>query len=233
MPLDGLPWSTSSRGTLKTPSQTLVQADNLKTASIDLTALPWVPLDATAGFPSQPGIYFAIDSSNHVQYIGRSGNVRGRWRNHHKYEQLVAVGDICIVYLFANKNKLNSLENKYINEFNPPLNVARSRRKGKHQSKDDSSKLVVNVNWFKVCIIQAKKGCKFASSDGMTRKIERIKIFTSEAEAKEWQEHHNLEPSTNVVGFWNTRRYGYSKGEWSLKYTYSEKEGLSWFAVEH
>lgn len=95
--------------------------------SIDLSALPWVPLSATAGFPAQPGIYFAIDPQNNIQYIGRSKDVRGRWKNHHRFEDLQAIGGVRISYLFIEAvDLLPEMEMALISWFNPPLNRARS-----------------------------------------------------------------------------------------------------------
>ncbi|MEA5578709.1 GIY-YIG nuclease family protein [Anabaena sp. UHCC 0451] len=53
---------------------------------INLASLPWLPLAAKTAFPKNPAIYFAIDSTDTIQYIGRSVNPRARWQNHHKYE---------------------------------------------------------------------------------------------------------------------------------------------------
>jgi hypothetical protein len=41
----------------------------LNPSEINIQSLPWVPLDATAGFPKKPGIYFAIDSQGQIQYM--------------------------------------------------------------------------------------------------------------------------------------------------------------------
>jgi len=96
-------------------------------AEINFSALPWVPLDATAGFPSQPGIYFAIDSTGTIQYIGRSGDVRGRWKRHHRYEDLAAIGGVKIAYLFVDTPELlPAIEEALIAWFRPLLNVVKS-----------------------------------------------------------------------------------------------------------
>jgi excinuclease UvrABC nuclease subunit len=93
-------------------------------ADLNLSSLPWVPLDATAGFPSQPGIYFAIDSLNQIQYIGRTGNIRGRWKRHHCYNDLKAIGEIKVAYLFIDAPELlPDVEAALIEWFNPPLNI--------------------------------------------------------------------------------------------------------------
>lgn len=92
-------------------------------SEINFSSLPWVPLDATAGFPAQPGIYFAIDSQNAIQYVGRSGDVRGRWRQHHKYDDLAAIGGVRIVYLFVDApDLLPEIEAALIRWFTPALN---------------------------------------------------------------------------------------------------------------
>jgi hypothetical protein len=91
--------------------------------TIDLAILPWIPLNATAGFPKCPAIYFAIDSENQVQYIGRSINIRGRWKTHHRYGDLAAIGQIRIAYLFIEAIELlPEIESALIEWFNPPLN---------------------------------------------------------------------------------------------------------------
>jgi hypothetical protein len=46
--------------------------------SLNLSALPWLPLDARSAFPRNPAIYFAIDGQGTIQYIGRSINPKQR-----------------------------------------------------------------------------------------------------------------------------------------------------------
>lgn len=88
-----------------------------------LESLPWIPLSATAGFPAEPGIYFAVDCDGRVQYVGRSVNVKRRWGRHHKYKELILIGNVHIRYLSVNKEDLVSLEAMYIEMFQPPLNT--------------------------------------------------------------------------------------------------------------
>lgn len=97
----------------------------LNPSEINLSSLPWLPLDAKSAFPKNPAIYFAIDSQGTVQYIGRSINPKSRWANHHKYKHLEAIGSIKIVYLFVDSpNLLPEIESALILWFDPPLNVA-------------------------------------------------------------------------------------------------------------
>ena len=88
---------------------------------INFASLPWLPLDAKTAFPKNPAIYFAIDSTDTIQYIGRSVNPRARWQNHHRYE---SIGNIRIAYLFVDlPDLLAEIETALIEWFDPPLNV--------------------------------------------------------------------------------------------------------------
>lgn len=94
-------------------------------SEINLSSLPWLPLDARSAFPKNPAIYFAIDPQGKIQYIGRSLNPKSRWANHHKYEQLEAIGSVKIVYLFVDSpDLLSEIESALILWFDPPLNLA-------------------------------------------------------------------------------------------------------------
>lgn len=92
---------------------------------LNIADLPWLPLDAKSAFPKQSAIYFAIDSSGGVQYIGRSANVKMRWANHHRFDELQSIGNIRIAYLFMDVDLLPSVEAALIEWFNPPLNILR------------------------------------------------------------------------------------------------------------
>lgn len=98
---------------------------SINPSEIDLSSLPWLPLNAKTGFPKNPAIYFAIDSQGTVQYVGRSINPKSRWGNHHKYEALEAIGGIKIVYLFVDSPELlPQIESALISWFKPALNTA-------------------------------------------------------------------------------------------------------------
>ncbi|NMG20700.1 GIY-YIG nuclease family protein [Brasilonema bromeliae] len=98
----------------------------IKPSDIDLTSLPWLPLEEKAAFPKRPAIYFAIDSFGTVQYIGKSVNVRHRWGSHHRYEKLKNIGNIRIAYLFVDLPELlPEIEQALIKHFHPQLNTVR------------------------------------------------------------------------------------------------------------
>lgn len=97
-------------------------------SKIDFSVLPWLPLEEKAAFPRQPAIYFAIDASGIVQYIGRSTNPKVRWQQHHKFEDLQKVGFIKIAYLFIDlPDILPVIEAALISWFKPPLNTVGRR----------------------------------------------------------------------------------------------------------
>jgi len=94
-------------------------------SELNLSTLPWLPLEAKSAFPSQPAIYFAIDAQNTIQYIGRSVNPKIRWSGHHKHSELQEIGSIRIAYLFVDLPELlPEIESALIDWFDPLLNVA-------------------------------------------------------------------------------------------------------------
>lgn len=67
--------------------------------TLDLSQLPWLPLDARSAFPRNPAIYFAIDGQGIIQYIGRKVDPKARWANHHRYEDLASLNEVKIALL--------------------------------------------------------------------------------------------------------------------------------------
>ena len=92
-------------------------------SKIDLKLLAWLPLVETSVFPMQPAIYFAINARGTVLYVGRSGNLRDRWRNHHKFNELIKLKNIKIAFLFIKRIKLlPEIEAQAIKFYKPKLN---------------------------------------------------------------------------------------------------------------
>lgn len=77
-------------------------------SDINLNSLPRLPLEEKTAFPKRSAIYFAIDSLDTVQYIGRAVNVRNRWGSHHRYNELSAIGNVKIAYLFIDPPEFKS-----------------------------------------------------------------------------------------------------------------------------
>jgi excinuclease UvrABC nuclease subunit len=91
----------------------------------DLSALPSVPLDRLEDLPETPGVYLAVDSSLVVQYIGRTKNLRARWKfkSHHRYSQIATDPKSRVYWLCpANEALLPDLETLLIGRFKPILN---------------------------------------------------------------------------------------------------------------
>ncbi|MGB3208694.1 MAG: helix-turn-helix domain-containing protein [Crinalium sp.] len=91
--------------------------------SVDLTALPFLPLTDRKLLPEVPAIYFAIDQNNVIQYIGRSVNLKQRWVGHHRYRQLEKMSGIKLVWLeISDVSLLTTIEEVLIDFFDPILN---------------------------------------------------------------------------------------------------------------
>jgi len=74
--------------------------------------------------PTTPAIYFAIDATDTVQYIGRSVNPRQRWlQGHHKLVALVRMSGVRIAWLSVSSPELlPEIERALIDWFQPSLN---------------------------------------------------------------------------------------------------------------
>ncbi|WP_206755405.1 GIY-YIG nuclease family protein [Coleofasciculus sp. FACHB-SPT36] len=73
--------------------------------------------------PQTSGIYFAIDSSNKVQYIGKTKNLRKRWSNHNKFWEIKTFDVIRLAWLeIIEDPQLSLTEKELIKYFDPPLN---------------------------------------------------------------------------------------------------------------
>jgi hypothetical protein len=85
--------------------------------------LPSVPLDLRNSLPACAGIYFAIFRSQ-VLYIGRSRNIKARWRNHHRIADLSAVSGVLLAWLpfDVSKGELHLIERAFIDAYLPVLN---------------------------------------------------------------------------------------------------------------
>ena len=56
---------------------------NLK--ALDISKLPWLPIEEKSAFPTQIATYFCIDGNDVVQYINRSVNSKSKWSSHRRY----------------------------------------------------------------------------------------------------------------------------------------------------
>ena len=95
--------------------------------NFNLSELPSVELLEKEKLPTTAGIYFVVDSNNQIWYIGQAQNLKNRWINHHRYDQLEKINKKNSIKLKwykceNNKDILNRLENYFIDTYYPILN---------------------------------------------------------------------------------------------------------------
>jgi len=92
------------------------------TTTIDLAALPSLPLDERRDLPDETAIYFVL-AGDIVLYIGQSVSLRQRWDAHHRLKQLNEYGGCRIAWMQVdNTGLLDDIERACIAHFNPVLN---------------------------------------------------------------------------------------------------------------
>lgn len=91
--------------------------------------------------PQKSGIYYVLNLQTHnFLYIGKAHNIRGRWRNHHRDEDVWSIADefengvICIAWELHAVPGLEIAESRRIKALQPLLN---------NKSPEDSIKLVI------------------------------------------------------------------------------------------
>lgn len=90
---------------------------------LDLTSLPWLPLDQRNFFPCRPAVYLVISGTGNVLYIGRSEEVSSRWRSHEKLRHLKLLYGVRIAFVFTESENLRNLEAELISEYKPSYNL--------------------------------------------------------------------------------------------------------------
>lgn len=88
----------------------------------DVDALPSLPLAEYLSIPNIPGVYFAINPE-HVFYIGHSGVLAQRWRNHPYLERLQFESEARVAWIeLADIVQRRMLEKAAIRHFRPRWN---------------------------------------------------------------------------------------------------------------
>ncbi|MDZ7956526.1 MAG: GIY-YIG nuclease family protein [Aulosira sp. DedQUE10] len=95
--------------------------------NIKFAELPSVYLLDKDKLPNCAAIYFVSDSKGQILYIGRTVNLVGRWREHHRFKQLKRFNrkdriSISWINYSHDINALPTIENELINLYKPPLN---------------------------------------------------------------------------------------------------------------
>jgi hypothetical protein len=104
--------------------QKLDRCYQLANTSVNLQSLPFCFLTEKHLLPKTSGVYFVIDETGKVYYIGKAVNFRSRWTSHHRVDDLEKLEkQFKIAYLtIIELNSLLQVEKAMINKFAPLLN---------------------------------------------------------------------------------------------------------------
>lgn len=93
-----------------------------------LYGFPGRPIEERDRLPLCAGLYFVFDDPDKVLYIGKSKNIRNRWRSHHRLPDLIAHRGVWIHWLRVDhqfsEEALGALELWCIDRFRPRYNYA-------------------------------------------------------------------------------------------------------------
>lgn len=95
---------------------------------ICVEALPSTTVEERGRLPKESGIYFVLNATGVVQYIGRTTNLYLRWIGHHRLDQYNAMTGARIAWLtMSNPDLLPAIEQACIEYFQPQDNGRRLR----------------------------------------------------------------------------------------------------------
>jgi predicted GIY-YIG superfamily endonuclease len=102
----------------------------------DILQLPHIGLNSRALLPEQSGIYYVLDETSIIWYIGQAQNLRSRWAgdSHHRLYQLQKQRkkQLTIYYELVAKSQLDAIEQQRIENYNPQLNGTKVKKKNLH-----------------------------------------------------------------------------------------------------
>jgi excinuclease UvrABC nuclease subunit len=91
--------------------------------NLDVMSLPWVSFAHRAALPLKAGIYFVLNATDTIVYIGRTQSLAGRWIQHHRFHDCVAMAAARIAWLsISDLSLLPRIEQALIEVFHPVLN---------------------------------------------------------------------------------------------------------------
>lgn len=91
--------------------------------TVVISNLPSVPLEQRGILPNEPCIYFVLDETKNIQYIGRAKSLCFRWQTHHRFADFKKIAGLSIAYLHVSDPLLLApIEKAMIEHFDPPLN---------------------------------------------------------------------------------------------------------------
>jgi len=90
--------------------------------NLDYLRLPSVRYDNKAKLPVISGIYFVIDNSDKILYIGQAVNIKSRWYYHHRKYEFKERKNIRTAWLEVDREHLRKAESILLDIHHPPLN---------------------------------------------------------------------------------------------------------------
>ncbi|PSM49732.1 excinuclease ABC subunit C [Chroococcidiopsis sp. CCALA 051] len=195
--------------------------------NLQLSELPSVYLLNKDNLPSCAAIYFVSDSTGQILYIGRTGNLVSRWREHHRFRQLKKLNrknQVSISWLRCNNdiNTLSNLETEFLELYKPPLNwsqvVAPIRRitpieTALQQSFLHLAKFNTMIFGFNpiageglptIYLFYPVYG-RHGVSGGIRSALKNI---NKKASSLKWKEYHTEPKSLGKFGYWETNYKG-------------------------
>lgn len=95
--------------------------------------LPHIGLNSRELLPEQSGIYYVVDETSIIWYIGQAQNLRSRWAgySHHRLYQLQKQRNkqLTIYYELVAKSQLDAIEPQRIEHYSPLLNGTKVKKK--------------------------------------------------------------------------------------------------------
>ena len=121
-------------------------------ADCDLLQLPHVPLQTKDLLPEFSGIYYVLDNTDNVWYIGQAKNICKRWKGkaHHRIDQLEAQKktQFMIYYELVSKDRLDEVEKQRIEKYHPHLNESPVKTKQVHPTETLLRETLVAISDF-------------------------------------------------------------------------------------
>ena len=157
---------------------------------LNLATLPSFPLSQRNALPSIAGIYFAIDSADRIQYIGRSVNIRGRWAfGHHRRPELENLESVRIAWLeVEDLTLLKAIERKLISHFKPCLNGVKIQVVKEKESKE-LVKEVLRTNVDRLTALQIEVAILQQKTEALQKKLPKkseVIFFQASCDFLDW-----------------------------------------------
>lgn len=90
--------------------------------SVQIGHLPSLAFEHRRELPEIPALYFVLDGQMRIMYIGQTGNLRDRWKSHHRALQMGSGGYRIHWNMITDEQQRLEGERQSIKLFRPPWN---------------------------------------------------------------------------------------------------------------